>query len=202
MWKRLQSLLPTRNLAVAIPLYFVGLFVLVAFLAPRIADKNNSNGSQLPAVDGVDAANTTNATYHPFPSDVVEPPRKDLFGSGDPAATNDEDQVAQPLQEDCLFTGNACVAFGGDCCPGLICVPVNETTSTCSHFKGSICINLNMICNDRVTGVECCDNAVCTPAGTQSRCLQPGATSPLLGSSVATPTPSSPRSSLRPTAVP
>jgi hypothetical protein len=200
MWKRLQRLVPTRNLATVIPIYFVGLFVLAAFLAPRIAD-NNRNTSPLPSVVGVTAPNITKGLA------VVEPPREDLFGSNDPPAANHEEQVVQPLQEECLFTGNACVAFGSGCCPGLICVPVNETTSTCSHFQGSICLNLNMICNDRVTGVECCDDAVCTPeaTGPRSRCIP--AVSPLLrsssvGATTTAPVPTSPHSALRPTATP
>ena len=81
--------------------------------------------------------------------------------------------------DECLVTADPCEAFSSQCCPGLICVPVNELESRCSHFKGSICLDTGALCNDAVYGVDCCDDGICTPVpGTdQSRCVLPTAVS-------------------------
>lgn len=111
------------------------------------------------------------------PLDLDEPETNvvsgDLFSSSSSRDDPNVDAV-QEYQTECLLTADACTAFSDECCPGLICVPVNQTTSVCSHYKGSICINTGMICNDAVHGVECCDDGICTADGTgRSRCVLP-----------------------------
>ena len=114
---------------------------------------------------------------------------------------SEDEETIQEFQTDCKIPKDACTAFSAECCPGLVCVPVNQTTSVCSDYKGSICIDTGMICNDAVYGVGCCDGGICTPEEGntgRSRCVLPTAASETRAhAAMENPTPS-PRPSLRP----
>ena len=150
----------TKAIAISIVLSVVGITLLVALVA-IVTQHRRRRQRETTAIRPLDLDDKSDAN-------VVA---GNLF-SGDQADT------VQEYQTECLLTADACTAFSDECCPGLICVPVNQTTSVCSHFKGSICINTGMICNDAVYGVECCDGGVCTPEGGgtgRSRCVLPTA---------------------------
>ena len=177
----------TIIISVVVTLYGVALFVVVTTATTK-AVRHRRHEDKVPAIQ---------------PLDLDEPETNvvsgDLFSSGDDQGLD----AVQEYQTECLLTANACTAFSDECCPGLVCVPVNQTTSVCSHYKGSICINTGMICNDAVHGVECCDGGICTPeqGGTgRSRCVLPAATQTRTQKiNVGTPTPSpTPKPSLRP----
>lgn len=173
-----------RLLSVAIPTtcFVLTVVVLLTTTIARHPLRKNHKGANSPPLilsfdDPLDDDNayynrTTTTTTSSSSSSLQQEHYKeqDIFSNGG----GDNKINTLQTEDDCLVTGNLCESFSADCCEGLICVPVNVSESRCSHYKGSICLEIGMICSDAVYGVNCCDNAVCTPEGGgtgRSRCV-------------------------------
>lgn len=140
---------------------------------PIFVSSYHSDDAILPLEYASSTAVAVNATASSSSSPSQLEEDHDLFTNGGKTTTTTTVETYQTANE-CLLSGNLCEAFSADCCAGLVCVPVNVSESRCSNARGNICINIGKICSDAVIGVECCDNAVCTPeeGGTgRSRCV-------------------------------
>ena len=184
-----------RALTIALSVAGVALVIFVV-VATAVAVKKQREGHEVSPIlpldaDGMPTPQKAGAAQ--VPDSTID---EDVFWGNE-----EEEGNISKYQTDCFLTDTLCTAFSDECCPGLVCVPVTETESRCSHFKGNICINTNKICNDAVFGVDCCDGGVCTPEPGntgRSRCIPPGAVQARVVS-LDSPTPApTPKPSLRP----
>ena len=174
--------IPNKVLAIVSALVSIALIVAVV---GKVEARRRKRASALPIRPLVDLENTE---AYPTPSEEnnshpTSTQQGDSIHSVElnnvPLTENvfsEKEEGVDKFQAECGLTYEPCTAFSAECCPGLVCIPFNETLSRCSHFKSSICINTGKICNDAVYGVECCDGGVCTSESGntgRSRCVLP-----------------------------
>lgn len=186
-----------RVRALSVALSVVGVVFMTCLIVAAVAavKKRREVGDDVSPIEPLSA----DSMPTPQKAGAVQAPNstsdEDVFSG----ALEDETEGVSKYQTDCFLTDTPCTAFSDECCPGLICVPT-ATGSKCSHFKGSICIDTDHICNDAVYGVECCDGGVCTPEPGntgRSRCVLPDIQPRVAPLESPIPAPS-PRPSLRP----
>lgn len=156
---------PLRNLNITLAIVLCVAIISFTMLLVRIVQRKNNHDNVVP-IRPLDFGYSVNKT---------ETSKNATVDLGDVFSQNEES--VETFQTECKYTHEPCEAFSDECCPGLICVPWNDTVR-CSHHQGTICLSIGMVCDDAVHGVECCDDGICTsePGGTgPRRCLLPQA---------------------------